>query len=129
MAFELRYPDETTPTASWVPVDQPLRESPSDDLDGFLIGPTPDLRTFFRYQISRSARDYTYRFGFLSDTDRANFRTFRAAVLGADFRINDPVDGFFTGTFHPEDGWTRNWDPVGANLWGVTIRFRRTVGP
>lgn len=129
MAFELRYPDESSPTASWLPSKDPLADGSQQlDDDNVLVDVSGDGQSVFTYVVGSAFREYVYRFRGLSVTDKANFETFRAAALGGSFRFREDatcggVLSYTTVKFAP-DGFTRTWQQMTNQRWEMELRLR-----
>lgn len=133
--FELRYPNETSPTTSWLPsLDPEVRGSEQDDDDGMLVDVMADGATSFAYQTADDAfREHEASFFGLSQTDKANFSTFRLAAKGESFRLIDAAlsdcgsdtTAYVTVKFAP-GGFERRWRQLPNKRWAVTLRFRET---
>jgi hypothetical protein len=132
MAFcEFRYPDEITPTASFVATHAPI--SPGSNV-GYLPGIATDVMsdgvTVYRYQIADPNYDFELKFAVLDDTDVSNLVTFLGNVGGEMFRMKAPITlGTWYDVALSEETYHRiELRSFAPGMWEATLKLRRIVG-
>lgn len=125
-AFELHYPDETTPTVSWTPSAEPeVNGTKQTNRRNVLQDVMADGFTVHSTKTGSSFREYEERFLALTGTDKANFETFADAVLGETFKLLDPnTAGAYVSVKFALGALDEEWTPLGNAKWSVTLRFR-----
>ncbi len=130
-ACEFHYPNESSPTANFVPEHQPV--SPGSGV-GFLSGVAADLMsdavTMYRYQIADSVMDFELKWSVWTDTDYANFFTFMGAVGSNGFRMKAPITlGTYYDVAFTSDNYSRiDIHSIAPGLWTATLKLRRITG-
>jgi hypothetical protein len=124
MAFELRYPNHTSPTTSWVPLADPTPDYGQLHYAPSIIHQMADRKTAYGYLLGSVGDEYAYMFQALSDAEKASLETFLNTVLMQQFELNDPVSGaWVVVVFHPEMQLELHWAPFGPTTWKVPIRL------
>lgn len=131
MSFLFAYPagGGYTSTLTW---PDPLGEGLNlEEYDGLISDVMADQKTAREFDISAPFNEYAYSWDLLSDTDRANWLTFRATVKagGGRFDIRDATMGAYITVRFPPDGVKRQWRRSGSIYWAVSMRFRDAVAP
>lgn len=121
---EFRYPDTTSPTATWVPAHDPVLNGSADNENtGIAAQLAADNVTQHAEQLSSAYSKYVLAFSGLSSADKAAMKTFAAAVKGAKFYAKDC--GQLSSSFIPvrfaREGFQRTWAPQAGSKWAVTV--------
>lgn len=123
MAFELRYPNESSPTASWVPSVEPA-DYTQPQRASVIVQQMADGATQYHYKgATGRMKNDRYVFADITDTDKANFEAFVDAVAPNQFKLKDPITGAFVFVKFAVYEWT--FAPIGPNRWGFTLELRR----
>lgn len=123
--FSLKYPTESSPTATWAPSLDPIMESGFEDDDNMIVHTMADGKTTYNYRRGSSVRSRVYTFTGLTNADRTSFETFQAAALGETFKVIDEVStpSYVTVRFAP-DGFARAWRQMPKSKWGLVLKLR-----
>jgi hypothetical protein len=100
-------------------------ERPRDS--GVISVTAADGVTSYATRIAPAIERVQWKFRDLTDTDRANLENFCETVLGAWFKLLDPLtaSSYVTAKFAPEILRHRSWQtlPRTTSRWGVVIEF------
>src|SRR6266436_5171717 len=121
------FPTASSPTASFVPSVNPQFPDHAERKLAIASDRTAGNQRYDYYK-GYSERLFTLLFKLLTSTDRTNFETFVAAVMGNDFQFTDFQGAihnvrFAVGEFH----WTFIFDQSLRFSW--TVQLREAVTP
>lgn len=120
MATEYRYPDENSPSVSWLPTVCPLLDSSDQAEDDGIMRKRATGGRPVLYQFSNPTEVITHAFRIpWSEVidESTGWRVFRDAIQGRQFRAKDDMIGEFVDVVL----WrSPTWKPISSNGSGVS---------
>lgn len=122
--FELRYPTESSPTASWVPTSCPALENYTiEEDDNTIADLMADGNSITVYRIGDPSRLRRIPF-VLTTAEKDDFITFKEAVRGKAFRLkHEPVTGGFIDVRFAPEAFRRSWTVYDVGYWNGELLF------
>ena len=130
MATEYRYPNESSPTSSWLPTACPILDGSPRRPDRGIMRARATSGQPYSYQMANPTYFVSHRFK-LSKAEYDDWDDFMDAVMGRDFRMRDD----FIGEWITVRWWDESeWKPIRANNGAVdrvegTITLLKVITP